>query len=153
MADSVAEFAAKLDLVRNGLSGSQLRAITTKVGGKAKKAIPPDIHPAGLSNWGKRKKGAKITARYDVKSDHEVAILPKPPALIALLEKGSYKSGTSWKAPKRRGSKRRTKGSVGTYTHARVPARNSWSKAVRRNEPQVPRWVDEEVQALLRKVF
>lgn len=147
-----AAFQRKLDLVGKGLSGSQLRQITTRVGGKAKAAIVPDVHPDGLSNWG-RGRGGKVTARYDVKSDSEVAVIPKPPSLAVLLEAGSYKAGTTWKAPKRRGSKRRKRGTVGTYTRARVPARHSWSNAVRTNEPKVPRWVDEEVQRLLRQVF
>jgi len=66
------------------------------------------------------------------------------------LEKGS---GTTWKAPKRRGSARRKRGTVGSYTRARVPARHAWSKAAAAVRPQVPKWVDEEVQRILRDVF
>jgi hypothetical protein len=155
MADSFADLERKLDAVQKGLSGAALREVTTKVGAKAKVALPPKIQPGGLYNWGRGgKRGSyKITARYDVKSDHEVAVSPNPKPLVGLLEKGSYKAGTTWKAPKRKGSARRKKGTVGTYTHARVPARNSWSHGVQAIEPQVPVWVEAEVRKILGRVF
>lgn len=155
MADSFADVGRKLDTIQKGMNGSSLRQITTRVGAKAKTAMPPRIQPAGLRNWGRGgKRGSyKITARYDVKSDHEVLVTPKPLPLVGLLEKGSYKAGTTWKAPKRRGSARRKKGSVATYTHAHVPARESWSHSVSATAPEVPRWVLAEVEKLLKQVF
>jgi hypothetical protein len=155
MAESFADLERKVDTVKNGLTGSSMRAITTKIGGRAKAEMPPKIQPSGLRNWGRggKRGGHKISARYDVKSDHEVKVTPSPAPLVGLLEKGSYKAGTVWKAPRRRGAAKRKKGTIGTYQHARVPARRSWSAAVHSVEPQVPRWVHDEVAKLLKQVF
>jgi hypothetical protein len=155
MSESFGDLEQKIDQVQKGLNGSALRDITGRVGGKAKVALPPKIQPGGLSNWGRGAKrgGYTIKARYDLKSDHEVMVTPSPLPLVGLLEKGSYKAGSTWKAPKRRGSARRKKGTISTYNHAHVPAREAWSKGVRGIEPQVPRWIHDEVVKLIGQVF
>lgn len=152
MPDSFAQFTHKLDKVTHALGGSQLRVITTKVALKSKPILSAAIEPPTLSHWGKggRKGGYKVAAKYDLVSDHEVKMRPTQAALGALLERGS---GNTWKAPKRKGSKRRSEGSVGTYTRAKVPARRAWSKGVAKLEPEVPKFVREEVQRVLRETF
>lgn len=152
MSDSLAEFGQKLDRVGSALDGSQLRGITDRVAAKGKPILSGGIAPNTLSHWGKggRKGGYKVAARYTVLSDHEVKMYPTIPSLGALLERGS---GTTWKAPKRKGSPRRKKGSVGTYTRAKVPARESFTKGVDVMGPKVPGLVHDEVVDALRKVF
>lgn len=152
---SLAEVGAKIERVNDALTGRSLRRITERVGARSKPVAAKAVEPASLGRWGRGRKrgGYKVAARYKVKTDSVVAIQPTVPPLAALLEEGSYKAGTTWKAPKRRGSKRRKKGTVGTYTHARVPARKAWSKALPPVQEKAPRFVDEEVQRILREIF
>lgn len=148
MAEEFAELKRKVEEVRKSLDGSALRQITMSVGVKSKGAAMGAIEPKTLSHYGRR--GATVKARFDLKSDHEVVLKPTPPGLSALLEKGS---GTTWKAPKRRGSARRKRGTVGSYHRARVPARHVWTKGVEAFAPKVPGWVHEEVVRVLRSLF
>jgi hypothetical protein len=146
MADDLAAFAHKLDKLKSDLSGGALQRIVTRVGVESKKTAIGAIHPNSLSNWGKRSKGATVKARYEVRGTHEVAVQPTVAPLAALLNDGGH---NPWSAPKRRGSKRRKKGSIGTYTRAEVPARHSWDNAVKVVEPKVPEIVHKEVQRVL----
>lgn len=152
MADDLQQMAAKLRKVADQLNGNELRRITTRVAQRAKTVAIPAIDPNTLSRWGRgaRKGGYKVQARYDVKSDHEAELRPTVAPLAALLEKGS---GTTWKAPRRRGAARRRRGTVGTYTRAKVPARESWSKASHVVADKTPGFVDEEVRRVLREVY
>ena len=152
---SLAEVGAKIGKINDALKGRSLRRITERVGAKAKPVAAKAVSPDSLSRWGRGRKrgGYKVAARYKVLSDHEVAEQPTVAPLAALLEFGSYKSGTTWKKPKRRGSARRKKGTTGTYTHERVPARKAWSKAEPPVEANAPRFVDEEVERILREIF
>jgi hypothetical protein len=149
---SLSEVAAKLDKVGKALDGRSLRQITQRVGAKSKPVAAMAVSPNTLSHWGRggRKGGYKVQARYEVLSDHEVALRSTVPPLAGLLEHGS---GTTWKAPRRRGSARRKKGSVGTYTRARVPARNAWSKVAGPVAAKAPAYVADEVERVLRGIF
>jgi hypothetical protein len=152
MADDFTTAAKHLQQIATDLHGLSLRQITTRVAAKAKSLAQPAISPATLSHWGKggKKGGYTVKARYDVLADNQAAVYPTIPPLAALLEEGS---GTTWASPKRKGSKRRKKGTVGSYTRTRVPARHAWSKAARPVEAAVPRLYDEEVQRVIRKVI
>jgi hypothetical protein len=152
MADDLKQFAAKLDRLGHALDGSSLRQITTRVATKSKMVAIPAIQPNTLSHWGRggKKGGYHVQARYVVLSDHEAALRPTVPPLAALLEEGS---GSTWKAPRRRGAKRRKRGTVGTYTRTPVPARHAWSKVAPPVAAKVPGFVDEEVQRVLRGIF
>jgi hypothetical protein len=148
MSDSLADVAHKFGQVKEALDGSSLRAITTRVGAKSKTLIVPAISPNTLSHWGRG--GKTVKARYDVKSDHLVEILPTMVPLAALLEKGS---GTTWKAPRRKGSARRRKGTVGSYTRTAVPARHVWSNAAPVISKAAPGLIHDEVSKVLGRVF
>lgn len=152
MSDSFADAAAKIDKIQKGLNGQALRQITTKVAGRYKGAIVPKVQPSGLSHYGRGgKRGSYVVkARYTIKSDSQALVTPTPPGLSALLEKGS---GTTWKAPKRKGSKRRKKGSITSYQRAAVRPRHAWSKATDQVNPQVPPWIAAEVHKLLKDVI
>lgn len=152
MADTPAQAAAKFGQLAARLSGRDRRLITERVAAKTKPVAAAAIDPDTLSHWGRgsKKGGHHVKARYVIKSDTTVHLYPTIPPLAALLEKGS---GTTWKAPRRRGSARRRRGSVGTYTRARVPARRAWSKAAAAVEPVAPKIVDQEIQRILRDVF
>jgi hypothetical protein len=146
----MAQFRAKLDKLAAKLDGSSLRQITTRVATKSKANAIGAIEPNTLSHWGKGGKGYHVQARYEVKSNTTAVIQPTVVPLAALLEKGS---GTTWKAPKRRGSARRKKGSVGSYTRAKVPARHAWTKAQEKVIAEVPPLVHKEVRRVLGEVF
>jgi hypothetical protein len=145
-------FVKKLQQVNELLDGTSLRQITTRVANQAKTVAIPAISPATLSHWGKggKKGGYVVKARYEVKSNSQAVIQPTIPPLAALLEEGS---GSKWAAPRKRGSKRRRKGTVGSYTRTPVPARHAWSKVVAPIAAVVPRTVDEEVRKVLGRVF
>lgn len=150
---SLQEVAGKVGRIEDAVSGQALAGIVRRVGAKSKPIAQQAINPTSLSRWGRGSKrgGAKVAARYKVVSAHEVAIQPTVAPLAALLELGSYKAGGTWKAPKRRGSKRRKR--VGTYYHGPVAARKAWSKSYPPVERAAPRFVDEEVQRVLRGIF
>lgn len=150
MADTLPQFEAKLGQVAAKLSGGALRQITVRVATKSKANAIGAISPDTLSHWGRSGKGYHVKARYEVKSNTTAVIQPTVVPLAALLEKGS---GTTWKAPKRRGSGRRKKDSVGSYTRAKVPARHAWSKAQAKVVAEVPPLVHKEVRRVLGEVF
>jgi hypothetical protein len=148
MAGDFADLKRKLDGVGNALTGAAVRQITTNVAVKSKAAATSAISPKTLSHYGR--KSVTVKARFDVKSDHEAELKPTPAGLAALLEKGS---GTTWKAPKRRGSARRKRGTVGSYQRGKVPARQAWTKGVSAFAPKVSGWVHDEVARALGSVF
>lgn len=152
MADTPQQFAAKLRKLEDRLSGRDMHVITERVARKAKPVAAAAVEPDTLSHWGRgaKKGGYHVKARYDIKTDTQFALYPTIPPLAALLEKGS---GEVWKAPRRRGSSRRKRGSVGTYTRAPVKARRSWTKAAEAVRQPIPRWTDEEIQRILREIF
>lgn len=152
MSEDLKALAKKFGQVNELLTGSSLRQIMTRVGARSKTVMAPAITPNTLSHWGRgaKKGGSKVQARYTVKDDNTVELLPTVLPLAALLEKGS---GTTWKAPKRKGSARRKKGSVGTYTRAKVPARHSWSHASVVVDKAAPEFIHDEVSKVLGKVF
>lgn len=152
MAGEFAELTGKLDRLHKALDGSALRGITERVGQRSKTVAIPAISPNSLSGWGRRRRGT-VKARYILKSDHEVQVSPTVPPLAALLELGSYKAGGTWRAPKRRGSTRRAKGSVGSYQRANVPARNAWSKAGDEIKDKAPRFIHDEVERVIGGIF
>jgi hypothetical protein len=152
MPDNLEEFAAKLDRLNTALSGGSLRQVVTRTSLKAKTATVPRIDPATLSHWGRGSKrgGYSVTATYNVLDDQTAELKPTTPPLAGLLEHGS---GSTWKAPRRKGSPRRRKGSVGTYQRTPVPARHVWTRAVAPLDGQIPGWVHDEVQNVLRGIF
>lgn len=149
---SLDQVAAKVGQVQRAFDGRELERIVNRVGLKEKPIATAAINPNTLSHWGRgaKKGGYRVEARYKPLGGPEVAIFPTVPPLAALLEFGS---GTTWKAPRRRGGPRRRKGSVGTYTRSPVPPRNAWSKAEGPIRASAPRFVDEEVQRVLRGIF
>lgn len=138
----------KIVALRSEFEGAALRTITTNVAVRAKTVANDAISPRTLSHYGRRT--VTVTARFDVVADGVAVMKPTPAALAALLEKGS---GTTWKAPKRRGSKRRKRGTVATYHRAPVQARGAWSKGVSAFAPKVVEFVHNEVVRALGKVF
>ena len=155
MADSLADFGHKIAKLQRLLSGGEMRRVTERVAQKSKPIAAAAVSPNSLSHWGKggKKGGYRVAARYEMLSDTQAAIRPTVPPLAALLELGSYKAGTTWKAPRRRGSARRRKGTVGTYTRSAVPARHAWTHAANAVKPVVPKLYDAEVQRVLGEVF
>ncbi len=145
-------FDQKLTKFQRAVTGHELRGITTRVAGKAKPILTAGITPDTLSHWGRGAKrgGYHAKARYDIKSDSVARMSATPKPLVALLEKGS---GTTWKSPKRKGSKRRQKGSVGTYTRTKVPARKSFTHGEDVLRPRVGALVHQEVERVLRGIF
>jgi hypothetical protein len=149
------DLTSKLAKLLDEFEGTHLRGITTRVATQAKAITTKAIDPTGLSNYGrgKRKGAGTVKARFDLIGNGHAVLKPAPPALAALLELGSYKSGTSWKSPKRRGSKRRKRGTVGSYTRGAVPARGAWSRGTAAAKPEVAGLVHEEVVRAVRKVY
>jgi hypothetical protein len=153
MADSWAQFQAKLEAMKHQLDGTALDQITTRVAAKTKTAAVGAISPNTLSHWGKSGKGYTVKARYEMKGPGQAVIQPTIAPLAALLEKGS---GDRWSPPKRKGSARRKRGTAGKssgYNRTPVPARNVWTNAIATFEPPIPGLVHEEVQRLLREVW
>lgn len=88
-----------------------------------------------LSGFGRRTRRGRITldVRFDVdQATTRLTFTPSRPSVGAwkLLEAGSYKAGSQWRAPRRRGAARRRRGEVGRYTRSPVPAKGTWSRSV-----------------------
>lgn len=152
MADTPAQAAAKFQKLADRMSGRDVGIISRRVAQKVKPIASAAVSPDTLSHWGRggRRGSYVVKARYTIEPESRVNLYPTIPPLAALLEKGS---GTVWKAPRRRGQKRRKKGSIGTYTRAAVPPRRAWSKVAAAIEPVAPRVVDEEVRRILGEIF
>lgn len=147
----MADFQRKLATMKSLLSGAALGGITTRTAGKAKDVATKAIKPNSLSNWGTRKKGATVKARYKVKSTHEAVIQPTVAPLAALLNDGGH---NPWSAPKKRKLRRGKQGPTkGSYNRTEVPARHSWDKAAKAVKPKVPPFIHQEVVSVLRKVW
>lgn len=147
----MAEFDAltkKVLKVRSELEGARLRKITTNVAVRSKAIANQAIAPKTLSHYGR--KAVTVQARFDVVDDGTAVIKPKPAGLTALLEKGS---GSTWKSPKRKGSARRKRGTVGSYQRRPVYGRGAWSKGMDAMRPKVAEFVHNEVVRALGEVF
>ena len=152
MPDTLAECQRKFGAVKSALSGESLDQIVNRVALEAKKVATDAVSPNSLSHWGRgwKKGGYRVQARYLLKGNGQAVILPTVPALAALLTDGAK---GPWHNPKRKGSKRRKKGTGGTYQRAPVPPRAAWTKAQEAIKPVVPKEVDKQVQQVLRQVF
>lgn len=134
-------FAGKLDQLGEAFSGGEVRVITERVARRLKPDMAAAVEPRTLSGWGRgaRRGSYKVGARYDMAGDNAV-MAPTVKALAALLNDGS---GTEWK-----GTRRRT-----AYTRTAVPARHAWQPAIGVAHDNTARYVDEEVQRVLRRLF
>lgn len=129
-------------------------ATMQKAASVAKISIGAAMDPSGLSHWGRgRSRGAKVKVSAKVEDEHTVKVTPSPKSLAGLLERGSYKAGTTWKVPKRSGHGRRTRRTVATYSHARVPPRNTWSNAVKAGTPPVVAELHKQTQNQIKAAF
>lgn len=74
-------FAKRVEGFADDLAGQALRAASEKVGkaakGDASEAVRGDLGDESMSHW-RRRAPIQIAARYDVKSDHQVEVLPTP---------------------------------------------------------------------------
>lgn len=92
-----------------------------------------------LSGYGRgaRRGRVKGTVGFDYEDRGTSLIKYRPPGFWTLLEAGSYKAGGTWKEPKRKGSARRKKGSIGTYRRSPVRARRTLTKATDDAGPKI----------------
>ena len=164
MADTFASFSRKIDDFKDDLDGSKLQKKLEQIGKESKedaaKAVRAESSKKGsladesMSNW-RRGNPFKITARYDIKSDHEIEVTPTPRSSgpWRVLEDGRKggaatdlvlvgrvrKSGT-------RRAKSRGRNQGGTA------GKSTWSDAVAIMERETPKRVDRYVvEAAIRK--
>ena len=121
----------------NQLSAGNLRRVMQRVGEESVDAVTPAIRPNSLSHW--RGGGARVGARYRIKSNTQVVVQPTVAPLAALLEDGS---GSTWHS--RRGR---------SYARRPVPPRGAWSKAAGRVADIAPKVVGDEVRRMLGSSF
>ena len=134
-------FAGKLDTLADAFTGAQRRVIVERVARRLKVDMAAAVHPKTLSHWGrgKRRGGYTVKARYDMDGDAAV-MAPTVKPLAALLQEGS---GTEWSGTRRRAG----------YTRAAVAPRRAWDPAKTAAHDNTTRYVDAEVQRVLRRLF
>jgi hypothetical protein len=159
-----AEFAAltkKIDRLSAQFDGRQLKVITGRVALGAKNDALKELRAdAGadqrLHNWGKS--GLKLNVGYDVTSDHEAVVLPRPGGPFSVLD-GGRKAGTV--APKRKRGTRRMaiNGSVRSFsktsplTVGRSRGKETWKRSTVTIAKKTPERVHAEVRRSLAEVF
>ena len=138
----------KLDDLASTFDPQTIRIITERVARKLKPGMTAAIRPNTLSGFGKGKRSGSYTvkARYDMDGQNAV-MSPTVKPLAALLEDGAK---PPWNNPKRSSGRRKN---VGTYQRAAVPARHAWQPAVKVARDDAARYVDLEVQKVLRRLF
>ena len=81
MADTFESYARRLDKLNRSLSGPDMKQLLGTVGMAAKKdaaeAVAGDLGDHSMSHW-RRGAPIPIEARFDVKSDSEVEVMPSP---------------------------------------------------------------------------
>lgn len=144
--DDLASFAAKMGRLGDELSGAALKRIVTKVGVEAKKdadkAVRADLGDTSMSGW-RRGRPIPIQARFDVKGDSLVEVLPTPRSRgpWRVLNEGR-KAGQS---RGRRGRAGRNNGST--------PAKHTWDEAAREIERRSPERIAKEVNQAVRRAL
>lgn len=129
------EAARRMGEATASIAGKGSEKALTLAGVEAKqemtKGARRDTGDGQLSGYGRGRNRGRVRAeaRFDKAPGLKVIVEPtkRSRGLWALLEHGS-RSG-QWKTPRRRGQ-RRARGTVGTYSRAPVPPRNTWSEAI-----------------------
>jgi hypothetical protein len=141
VADDLAGFARKMGKLGDELSGAALKRIATSVVVEAKKdadkAVRADLGDTSMSGW-RRGRPIPIQARFDVKNESQVEVLPSPRSRgpWRVLNDGR-KAGTS--------RRRRRSGST--------RGKNTWDEAAREIERRTPERVSKEVNQAVRRAL
>jgi hypothetical protein len=160
VADDLSAFARKLDRIEKdlaGKSGGEARMGRYGLLGKraAVDALASDIGDASMSNW-RRSKPIDLKPAYEVLSNHEVEIAPRPRQRgpWRVLESGRQARG---KGDAVRTKRRRKDGTFGTRKAKRAvgasPGKNTWTDARKLIEKRFFRAVHEDTTKVLRKHF
>jgi len=157
--DTLGSYGHKLGRIANDLTGKAMRAQLDAVGVGAKRdaaqALRADLGDEDMSNWPRRSgKAARLSVRYDVKSDTSIEVAPTPRARGAwrILEDGRQASSKGDAYSK---GKVRKDGTRKQYARKRTSgataAKRTWSEAVEVMERNTPRRVDRAVGDLIAK--
>jgi len=156
--DTLGTYGHRLANIADDLAGKAMRAQLDAVGVGAKRdamqALRGDLGDEDMSNWPRRGRTAKLTVRYEHKSDTSIEVSPTARARGAwrILEDGRQASAkgdayTKGKARKdgtrRQYARKRTSGATA--------AKRTWSEAVDLIERNTPRRVNDAVGDILRK--
>ena len=159
MADTFATYSRRLDKLERALSGPDAEKLLESVGkdakGDASEAVSGDLGDHSMSHW-RRKSLIQIEARYDVKSDEQVDILPTPRSRgpWRVLEDGRrggsatdlVQVGRMRKDGTRRGKSRgRNQGATA--------GKSTWTDATALMSVRTPARVQEEHVKVLRSAF
>jgi hypothetical protein len=156
--DTLGTYGHRLERIADDLAGKAMRAQLDAVGVGAKRdamqALRGDLGDEDMSNWPRRGKTAKLTVRYEHKSDTSIEVSPTGRARGAwrILEDGRQASAKGDAYTK---GKARKDGTRKQYARKRTSgataAKNTWSEAVDAIERNTPRRVNDAVGDILRK--
>ena len=139
-----ADLNRKIDQYRRLVDGRGLRWITTETAMQAKKVLlaesKQDIGSDGkMSGWRRPpRKGVRIRAGFELRSDSTAEFIPKPNGLWKVLETGRD-PGIS-----------RVKRNRPARRYGRAPGKRTWSRAWDKITPDVEKWVAKANSELLR---
>ena len=159
MADTFATYADKLSKLEKALSGPEAEKLLHAVGKAAKadatEAVQADLGDRSMSHW-RRGSPIELAARYDVKSDSEVEVLPTPRSRgpWRVMEDGR-RAGSAYdlvQVGKRRKDGTRRGKSRGRNSGA-TQGKNTWTEASALMEQRTPERVQEEHVKVLRGIF
>jgi len=156
--DTLGTYGNRLGRIADDLAGRAMRAQLDAVGVGAKRdamqALRGDLGDEDMSNWPRRGKTAKLTVRYEHKSDTSIEVSPTGRARGAwrILEDGRQASAKGDAYTK---GKARKDGTRKQYARKRTSgataAKRTWSEAVDVIERNTPRRVNDAVGDILRK--
>ena len=167
MAQDFAAFTKKIDGVVkefDGTAGTQrLKRVAMQTKKDVDEAVRHDLGDQSMSGW-RRGNPIDIGGRFDLKSDHEIEMLPSKKAggPMRVLEQGRNQGnagGLAGPGISKDGTTKRTKaGKVakvrarkGHRWNGRTQGKGTWSDAVKLMEQRVPGRVDDEVRKALAK--
>lgn len=158
MADTFASFSGRVERFADDVAGRALRETLEKIGQAAKKdaaeAVSGDLGDLSMSNW-RRGRPIPIQARYEVRSDHEVELMPTPRSRgpWRVLEDGRQAVAAGGQVEvgrRRKDGTRRTKRSRGQGS---TRAKQTWSDAMALMDRRTPDRIDAEVKRAIRRRF
>lgn len=160
MAEGFGLVAVRMNRLARSMGGDGLKALSETAALTVKKEAERQLVIAvggdrALEGYGRGRRRGRVkgSVGFDYVGKGASDIKYRPPGMWVMLERGSYKSGNTWKAPRRRGSARRARGTVGSYTHEPVRARGTVATIKRNAEPKIPPAVEQELRRLIDRLL
>ena len=159
MADTFESYSRRLDKLNRSLSGPDMEKLLATVGMAAKKdaaeAVAGDLGDHSMSHW-RRGSPIQIEARFDVKSDSEVEVMPSPRSRgpWRVLEEGRKPGGAFDLVQVGRRRKDGTRrGKSRGHNQGATAGKGTWSDALAIMDAKTPGRVQDEIENHLRRAF